>query len=257
MQQLSVVIICKNEAHIIDKVLESLFGLTDNIIIYDNGSTDSTIEKVKSYPVRLERGDWEGFGKTKNKAIGLAKYDWILSLDADESIDEELKRALLDLTLDDEKTVYDLRFRNFLGKKPLHYGEWGKDHHIRLFNRKHVLWNDAPVHEELIIPPGFNIKKLNGLVLHFSMRDMNDYTLKMARYAMLNAEKYFGQGKKASWYRLKLSPGFTFIHNYIFRFGFLDGQAGFIAAKMTAWYTFLKYSRLKELWIKKEDKSVN
>ena len=83
MQPLSVVIICKNEADIIGTSLQSLEGITDDIIVYDSGSTDGTRETARKFPVQLHEGSWEGFGKTKTKAIRLAKYDWILSLDAD------------------------------------------------------------------------------------------------------------------------------------------------------------------------------
>jgi len=247
MQTLSVVIICKNEEDIIGRTLQSLQGLTDDIIVYDNGSTDNTVEIIKQFNVRLHQGAWEGFGKTKRKAITLAKYDWILSLDADEAIDEQLKNSVLQLTFDDEKTVYDLSFKNFFGDTVLKFGEWGGDKHIRLFNRKAVNWNDAPVHETLEIPKGILIKKLNGFVLHHTVKSIKDYSLKTVNYAMLNAEKYHQQGRKATWFKIRLSPGFTFLNYYIIKLGFLDGYTGYLCAKMTAYYTFLKYTRLKEL----------
>ena len=145
MALFSIVIICKNEAHIIGRTLQSLQGLTDDIVVFDNGSTDGTQELVKKSNARLIEGAWEGYGKTKRKATSLAKYDWILSLDADEAVDEELKNSLLQLDLSDERIVYDISFRNFLGNKYLRYGEWGGDHHIRMFNRRHVNYNEADI----------------------------------------------------------------------------------------------------------------
>ena len=247
MQSLSVVIVCKNEAGIIGRTLESLQGLTDDIIVYDNGSTDNTIEVVRQFTIQLHQGNWEGFGKTKNKANVLAKYDWILSLDADEAIDEELKQSLLALPLDNTKLLYQIKYKNFLGNKYLKYGEWGSDKHTRLFNRKTISWDDAPVHEQLIIPADAVINIVKGYILHYTMKDIKDYAAKMVNYAMLNAEKYFRQGKKASWLKLRVSPGFSFFSNYILKAGFLDGHTGYVCAKMTAYYTFLKYARLKEL----------
>jgi glycosyltransferase involved in cell wall biosynthesis len=247
MAKLSVVIICKNEAGIIGRTLQSLQGLTDDIMVYDNGSTDGTQAIVQQQQARLIEGGWEGFGKTKMKATALARYDWILCLDADESIDDELKEALLELPLDNEKELYDMRFKNFIGNKYLKYGEWGGDHHIRLFNRKQVRWDEEPVHEKLIYPADAVIKKIKGFVEHYTIRNIDDYAHKMVKYAMLNGLKYHQQGKKASWFKLRLSPGFTFLHYYVLKFGFLDGHAGYLCARMTAWYTFLKYARLKEL----------
>lgn len=247
MSLFSVVIVCKNEADVIAGTLQSLAGVTDDIFVYDNGSTDGTQQIIKQFDVHLHEGTWEGFGKTKNKASRLAKYDWILSLDADEAIDDQLKQSLLELTLPPDKTVFDISFKSFLGKKYLKYGEWGGDHHIRLFNRKQVSWDEAPVHESLIIPADITTMKLKGYVLHLTMKDMEDYIRKMTNYAMLNAEKYYQQGKKASWFKIRMSPGFTFFNYYILKLGFLDGHTGYVCAKMTAYYTFLKYAKLKEL----------
>jgi len=248
MQSFSIVIICKNEADVIAGTLQSIQGLTDDIVVYDNGSNDKTIEIVKQFNVQLHQGDWEGYAKTKKKAIELAKYDWIFSLDADESIDVELKQFLLALELKNEKEVYKLVFKNFLGNKYLKYGEWGGDKHIRLFNRKKVTWNDSAIHEQLILPKDIEVKKAKGYVLHQTAKDINEYASKVFKYAMLNAENYYQQGKRSSWFWICISPGFNFFNYYVLRLGFLDGHAGYVCAKMTAWYTFLKYSRLKELY---------
>lgn len=247
MQSISVVIVCKNEANIIGSTLQSLEGLTDDIVVFDNGSTDATTDTVRKFNVQLHKGNWEGFGKTKNNANALAKYDWILSLDADEKIDPVLKQSLLELDLKNEKTVYEIRFKNFLGNKYLKYGEWGGDKHIRLFSRKTAYWDAAAVHEQLMTPKGTAVKKLNGFVLHQTMKNLEEYSAKMLNYAMLNAEKYYRLGKRSSWFRMHMSPGFTFFNYYILKLGFLDGRAGYICARMTAYYTFLKYARLKEL----------
>jgi hypothetical protein len=111
-----------------------------------------------------------------------------------------------------------------------------------------VHWNDEPVHEELLLPADTVVKNLKGFVLHYTMKDIDDYSRKMRNYAMLNAEKYFRQGKKATWYKLRISPGLTFFNCYIIKRGFMDGYLGYVSAKMTAYYTFLKYVRLKELY---------
>jgi glycosyltransferase involved in cell wall biosynthesis len=248
MVNISIVINCRNEATVIAATLQSLRSVTDDIIVYDNGSTDGTQQVVKQLRVQLHEGPWEGFGKTKNKANALAKYDWILSMDADEEIDEQLKASLLAFNPIAEKAVYDLSFKTFIGNKCLYYGEWRGDHHIRLFHRKYVQWDDEPVHEKLLIPGDFSILKLKGYVLHRTIKDIKGYAEKTTKYAMLNAEKYFRQGKKASWIKLRLSPGFTFFHYYILKLGFLDGFEGYLCAKMTAHYTFLKYARLRERW---------
>jgi hypothetical protein len=110
-----------------------------------------------------------------------------------------------------------------------------------------VKWDEAPVHENLVIPAGTTVKRINGFILHRTLRNVNDYQKKMQGYAMLGAEKYYRQGKKANWFKLHLSPFFTFINYYFFKLGFLDGREGYIIARMTAGYTYMKYVKLREL----------
>ena len=252
MKRLSVVIVCKNGAKVIGETIKSFSGLTDDILIYDNGSTDGTKEIVKKTNARLVEGSWEGFGKTKNKANALAKYDWILSLDADEAIDEELKENLLKQDLADETKVFEFKFKNFLGNKWLRYGEWGDDKHTRLFNRKKINWNDADVHESLLLPADVKIISNPGYVLHKTAPDIASYESKMESYAALNAEKYFKQQKRAGSFKMFFSAAFSFIKNYFFKLGFLDGATGYHCARINARYTFLKYKKLNERWNKKQ-----
>jgi glycosyltransferase involved in cell wall biosynthesis len=247
MQKISVVIICKNEEDEIGRTLQSLEGLTDDIVVLDNGSTDRTKDIVHDSGARLIEESWEGFGKTKNKATGFAKYDWVLNLDADESIDEELKNSLLNLSLQNDNEAFEMKFRNFLGDTYLRFGEWGGDRHIRLFNRRKVNWDEAIIHEGLILPPGIRIKKLRGFVLHHTVKNEVEFTGKMLKYGLLNAEKYAREGKKSSWIKVYLAPVFSFLKYYVFKLGFLDGRAGLICAKMSSYYTHVKSARLLEL----------
>jgi glycosyltransferase involved in cell wall biosynthesis len=252
MQRFSVVIVCKNGSEVIGETIKSFSGLTDDILIYDNGSTDGTKEIVKQSNARLVEGSWEGFGKTKNKATALAKYDWILSLDADEAIDEELKENLLLQNLANDKIVFEFKFKNFLGDKWLRFGEWGNDKHIRLFNRKEIKWNDADVHESLLLPKDVKIISTHGYVLHKTAASISGYENKMENYALLNAEKYFKQQKTSGSLKMFFSAIFSFIKNYFFKLGFLDGATGYHCARINARYTFLKYQKLHELQNKKQ-----
>ena len=251
MQRLSVVIVCKNGAKVIGETIISFSGLTDDILIYDNGSTDDTKEIVKQSNARLVEGSWEGFGKTKNKANALAKYDWILSLDADEAIDEELKENLMKQDLADDKRAIEFKFKNFLGNKWLRFGEWGDDKHIRLFNRMKIKWNDADVHESLLLPDDVKVISVQGYVLHKTAANFSEYQNKMENYAALNAEKYFKQQKRSGSLKMFFSAAFSFIKNYFFKLGFLDGTTGYHCARINARYTFLKYKKLNELWNKR------
>jgi glycosyltransferase involved in cell wall biosynthesis len=246
--EFSVVIVCKNEGAIIGKTLKALQGFAPDVVVYDNGSTDNTIEVAKTFAVNLVQGSWEGFGKTKNKANSFAKHSWILSLDADEVPDSELKEAIAQLTDTSATDVFDIRFKNYFGDKWLRYGEWGRDKHIRLFNKSNVSWDEAPVHEQLQFPPDVRVCLLGGAILHYTAENLTEYEVKLMKYAALNGEKYFLNGKKANSLKKYISAGFHFLQNYIFRLGFLDGSAGFSCAAMMAKYTFVKYKKLEQLW---------
>jgi glycosyltransferase involved in cell wall biosynthesis len=247
MTPISVVIIARNEAHIISKTLQSVHALTDDIVVVDSGSTDGTQQLCRDNKATVIETAWNGFGPNKNKGIAAATYDWILSIDSDEMPDEELLLSLRSIDFAETEAVYNIRFKTFLGNKLIRFGEWGKDAHIRLFNRTKVSWNNAAVHEQLIIPSSTSVKNLKGYILHYTMKDLADYATKMTSYALLNAEGNFQKGKKAGWVKRNLSHRFSFFRNYFLKLGFLDGVEGYWIARMTSYYTFLKYARLYEL----------
>jgi glycosyltransferase involved in cell wall biosynthesis len=244
---LSVVIICRNEAHIIGRTIAAAQKVTDDIVVVDSGSTDGTQQVVTGSGARLLETGWDGYGPNKNKGVLLAKHDWILSIDADELIDDTLAAQLQALELTDPTVVYNIRFRAFLGDKMIRFGEWAGDEHIRLYNRHHVNWNDAQVHESLKLPAGTKTMRLKGYIHHYTSRDLQDFASKTMDYAMLNAMKYYQMGKRSSWLQRRISPTFSFILNYLLRLGFLDGESGYTVARMNAWYTWLKYTKLREL----------
>ncbi|MGC4100615.1 glycosyltransferase family 2 protein [Ferruginibacter sp.] len=244
---ISVVIITRNEAHIIANTLQSLQEVSGDFVIVDSGSTDDTVAICKKMGAKVIETTWDGYGPNKNKGIDAAANDWILNLDADEAIDEELSTAIQQLALQDENTVYNFKFRNFFCGKWIRYGEWSGDKHIRLFNRKKVRWDNAAVHESLTLHDDTKVSLLPGNILHYTTQHIDEYINKTVAYAKLNAKKYYLQGKRASFFKLRLAPGFTFVQHYILRLGFLDGWEGYLIAKTTAWYTFLKYSFLKEM----------
>jgi glycosyltransferase involved in cell wall biosynthesis len=248
----SVVIITKNEAHIIEQTLQRLQGISDDIILVDSGSTDGTQAIGKKYNTTIIETNWDGYGATKNKGNAAAENAWILSIDADEAVDEELKAALKEADLQNDNVVYQIKRNSFFCGKRIHFGEWAGDTVLRLFNRNRVHWNDAAVHETLVMSDDAKIVLLKGSLSHYTVHSVEEYKEKTLRYAKLSAEKYFAQGKKTNFLKIYIAPAFTFLQHYIFRLGFLDGTAGFIIAKTTAWYTHLKYFYLNKLNTRKQ-----
>jgi glycosyltransferase involved in cell wall biosynthesis len=243
----SVVIICCNAAATIQKTLASAFLLTTDVVVVDSGSTDSTLSIIETTNAKLVQMEWLGFGATKNKGNEAAKWDWIVSLDADEVLSNELVAAITAININEPHSVYSFHRLNYLGLTPIKYGEWKNDWTVRLFNRQLVRWDDAPVHEKLILPPAVKNKKLNGWLHHYTAVNIDNYKQKLEKYAASMAEKYYAKGKKAPNYKIYISPVFSFLKYYIVHLGWMDGEAGWQISRAHALYTFKKYKKLKEL----------
>ncbi|SDD24829.1 Glycosyltransferase involved in cell wall bisynthesis [Mucilaginibacter pineti] len=246
MATVSVVIITKNEAEMLNRSLAMLRQISDDIIVIDNDSTDDTLTVAASNGCRIYPKNWDGYGANKNKGIQLAKHDWILSIDADEIPDAELLNTIALLQLDDNKTVYDIPFRSYYGSKLIRFGTWGRDHHIRLFNRIHVKWTEPPVHETLLLPKKSTVKKLTGHLHHYSVSNAKEHEAKTLLYSRLSAIKYLQSGKKAGVVKLYIAPLFHFVKIYVILLGFLDGKEGWNIAKMAFKNTWLKYHYLNK-----------
>ncbi|NCI47726.1 glycosyltransferase family 2 protein [Sediminibacterium soli] len=244
---LSVVIICRNESHIIGRTIAAAQKVSDDIVVVDSGSTDGTQQVVTGTGARLLETGWTGYGPNKNKGVAMARHDWILSIDADEVLDQKLCDVLTVLALREDDIVYNIRFRAFLGEKMIRFGEWAGDEHIRLYNRNRVQWNEAEVHEALQMPDIKQVVTLKGYIHHYTSRNLEEFADKTVRYAMLNAMKYHQRGKKSWWLQRRLAGPVSFVTNYLLRLGFLDGEAGYTIAKMNAWYTWMKYAQLQQL----------
>jgi len=240
MVPVSIVIITKNEADIIAGCIEQAMLITDDVVMIVNNTADIA-DQNRPAALRVYKEVWEGYGANKNKGIEKAKYNWVLSIDADEIADAELIRSLNQLDFNNPAVVYDIKFRSYFGDKLILHGSWGRDHHIRLFNRNLVKWSDTQVHETLLMPADVIVKKIGGCLHHYSVTDIVEYANKSSYYAKLSAKKYFGAGIKAGFVKLYLSPVFGFIKNYILYLGFLDGREGLDIAKTTMKHTRRKY----------------
>ena len=247
MSLFAIVIVAKNSADKIGRLLKSVQGLSDEIWVCDTGSSDDTMEIAKSFGVIVHQMPWEGYGTTKRKASLLPQKDWILSLDSDEEVSLELYQSLQAWQPADNQTVYSVVWKTFMGEQWIRYSDWGNDWKKRLFNRQIVNWDDAIAHEDLRSALSFQVIRLKGQLNHYSFTDTNDYARKMINSALLRGKEYHLQGKKSNWVQRTFGPPFNFFKCYVLRLGFLDGQKGWLIAHTSAYYTFLKYSTLYEL----------
>ena len=255
MIPVSIVIITNNEADVIANCIKAAGLITNDIVIVDNGSTDNTIAIACENGCNVYQNAWTGYGANKNKGIALAKYDWILSLDADEVADATLIQSLHNLKLDNTDVVYDIKYRSYFGKKRIKFGYWGRDHHVRLFNRNLVKWSEPKVHETLLLPKQVKVQNIGGYLHHYSVKDGKECMNKAVHYAKLSAENYFKAGKKPSFINLYISPYFAFFINYFLFLGILDGKEGWEISKTIFKNKWLKYhylSSMKHVYQKKQ-----
>lgn len=248
MQPISVVIIVKNEAHIIAKTIAAVQPLTDDVVICDTGSTDDTMAVAQAAGARVIQEQWKGFGPTKNKANTHATYDWILQIDADEVPHASLITSLQVLQLDDPLVKYRVVLKNYYCGKYLRFGNFKDIQRVRLFNRTQVKWNEDDVHEALISKEPVTEVLLPGFIQHYTYTTIDEHLQKIENYTSLSATLLFKQKKKASFVKLFLSPAVSFSVNYFIKLGFLDGYYGFKAAWLSAYHSHLKYKKLRELY---------
>lgn len=249
MINISIVIIVRNGAKTLSRCLESVRDF-DDVVLYNNSSTDDTALIAASYSnVHLIEGEFIGFGPTKNAAAEYAKHDWILSLDADEVLDdilvEEIKKTQFNL-----KTVYVLLRKNFYKSIEIVHC-WGEDEIVRLYNRKVTRYSDNAIHE-YIVSEGLTIQKLSHSFSHYPYQSISEFVLKADRYSTLFAEDNVGK-KSSSPAKAMFDGLYSFFRTFIIKRGFLDGYAGLIISFSHMVTNFYKYMKLYEM--NKEQKS--
>lgn len=244
---LSLAVITYNEEDNMIRLLKALEDIADEIIIVDSFSTDRTKQVCTEHPkVRFFEKKFEGYGEQKNHALNLCTQDWILFLDADEVPDQSLKKSIKKVidSPDSGFNVYKAKFINHLGIHVIRHGGWGNVMRERLFKRNTAAYSDDKVHEFLVTNEKAGV--LEGNIDHYTYRCIHHHVTKINTYSDMMAEKMFDRGKKINRLKIIFNPIFEFNKVFFFKFGFLDGFAGFYVAKTLAYYTFLKYIKLRE-----------
>jgi glycosyltransferase involved in cell wall biosynthesis len=247
MNKLSVVIITFNESKNILRCLQAASCVADEIIVYDSYSTDDTCEIATQFGAKVIQGTWQGYAKSKNLANEKARYDWILSLDADEVLSKILQDNIIKLKLTGLKTASFKRLTNYCGAWIKHAG-WYPDIKLRIFNRKQMQWQGL-IHEELKPIEQKAIKPilLQGDCLHYSYTSIESHYEQTNKFSKLSAQSLHEKGIKTTIIKIYLAPIFKFIQMYFLKLGILDGYYGFVICKISAQATFQKYSKLKAL----------
>ncbi len=229
---LSVIIITKNESINIRRCLESVQWV-DEIIVVDSGSLDNTVFIAKEFTDKVYETDWPGYGVQKQRALSYATGDWVLNIDADETVNAALKNEITQVMAAKGPSAYRVpSCMNFYGK-PLRYSGSPK-RHIRLFKRAVARYSDDIVHEKILLQDGANIGQLNSPIMHHSYRDLTHALDKINLYSSYSAKIRIKEKKPASLIKTILGTGWMFFRCFVLQRGFMDGQDGFVIAVINA-----------------------
>jgi len=245
MNRLSICVITLNEAHDLPRLLKSVEGIADEIVVVDSGSTDATLEIARSAGARVLARAWTNYAEQKNFAAAQASADWILLLDADEELSGELRASILEWkAAPPQFPVYEMaRLAWFLGAW-IRHSRWYPDWQRRLFDRRQARFSGA-IHESLQFPgsPG----RLRGDLLHYTVRNLQEQREKSDEYSTLSARAMFESGRRrwraAKWF----ATPWAWIRYFVLGAGFLDGYRGLLIAHSAATTVWLKYTKLGQL----------
>ena len=242
MTTLAVTVITKNESKQIRNCLESVKWV-DEIIILDSGSTDDTVAICREYTDKVFATDWPGFGVQKNRAIQKAACEWILSIDADESVSEALRREIEEaIRQPGNRVAYQIpRRSSYCGRFMRHSG-WWPDYVTRLFRQGVARFSDDLVHERLMVQGATG--RLTHPLMHEAFSDLEEVLETANAYSSAGARLMHQQHKKASLMGAVSHGLWSFFHTYVVRAGFLEGKEGFMLAVSNGEGTYYKYLKL-------------
>jgi glycosyltransferase involved in cell wall biosynthesis len=248
LSALSVVIITYNEESKIERCLQSVVAVADEIIVVDSFSTDGTESICSHFNVRFIQQKFLGYIEQKNFAISFASYPYILSLDADEALSLPLQNWLLQEKVRGLKAdAYSFnRFNNYCGQWIKH-GDYYPDRKLRLFKKGLGHWGGENPHDKMVMNTGSSHQTIRKDILHWSFATYDDHKTQMNRFSEIAAKAMYSRNKQASLAKPYLSAAWAFFNGFIVKAGFLDGINGWRIATMNAYYSYKKYSQLRAM----------
>ncbi|MBF9251871.1 glycosyltransferase family 2 protein [Pontibacter sp. 172403-2] len=241
---LSVVIITFNEEANIARCLDSVEGIADEVVVVDSFSTDRTKEICLAKGARFVEHAFAGHIEQKNYALTQATFDFVLSMDADEALSDQLKASVLAVKHNWRADVYQMnRLTSYCGKWIKHTG-WYPDRKLRLFDKRKVVWGGENPHDKIIPGQGASIAYISGDLLHYSYTSIRQHLNQINLFTDIALKEMQQQGRRVSIPGLIVKPPFRFIRMYLLQLGFLDGFEGFCIATLSAYSVFAKYAKL-------------
>ncbi len=248
MIAISAVIITFNEEKNIARCLKSLIGVVDEIVVLDSFSKDNTKSICEAHGVKFFEYAFDGHIQQKNRAIAYASNSYVLSLDADEALDETLKQSILQVKQNWTHDAYSMnRLTNYCGHWVKHCN-WYPDKKLRLWDSRKGHWTGTNPHDRYeLLDNNRPILHLNGDILHYSYYTLDDHYKQVNYFTDIASKAFVAKGKRAPIFKLWLNPVIRFVSIYFFNLGFLDGKSGYLIARISAYATYLKYKKIRQL----------
>lgn len=247
MDKISAVIITLNEERNIERCIKSVLAVADEILVIDSLSTDKTTAIAESFGVKVIKQSFLGHIEQKNFAKNQAAHVWVLSLDADEALSDQLRDSILE-----EKTLglsggYSMnRLTNYCGKWIKHSG-WYPDVKLRLFRKDDGGWTGVNPHDRYVLSSGSTLKHLPGDLLHYSFYTMEEHRAQIEKFSTISSQAKYAKGIRSNVLKVWVKPAAKFLKSFVLKRGFLDGYYGWIIATYSAYATYLKYSKLLKI----------
>ena len=247
MNGLSVVIITYNEEKNIHRCITSVSKIADEIIVLDSFSDDDTVAIAAAAGAVVKQSGFAGYVEQKNKAIALATNHYVLLLDADEALSNELANAVLKEKQSFAFKAYCMKRSNIFCGTTIQHGLWYPDIKLRLFDKRYGNCGGLNPHDKVIMKQGIAVKQLHGSIIHTTFNSIAAYQHRNEQISTIAAQSIFDAGIKKSPLKIIVSPLWTFINGYFLRMGFLEGYNGLVIAILTAQQSYLKYYKLRQL----------
>jgi len=247
MITISGLIITFNEEKNIARCIKSMQPVCDEIVVIDSGSTDRTVQIANELGARTIYNPFEGHIEQKNYAISKAKFDYVLSLDADEELDTELIRNITKLksTILHDGIMFN-RLTRYVDKW-IYHCDWYPDTKLRLWRKGRGQWGGTNPHDIVVMASNAKVKKISGNLKHYSYNSISEHIDQTNKFTTIAAKAAYQNGVRSSLFKIATRPILKFIKDYFLRLGILDGKYGFVICYINSLSALLKYSKLKDL----------
>lgn len=246
MRKITATVITYNEGENIERCLKSLQDVADEIIVVDSFSTDNTLEICSKYDCVVTQRRFYGYGAQKQYAVSLSTNSYILSIDADEYLDDDLRRSIIKLKNDGfSHRIYSLDRLNYYCNIPVKHSGWSPDYPIRLFDKRYASWNLRDVNEAVIFPGTLRPQLIFGLLIHHKCNSDDELRRKEDRYASINAKILVNEGCRTNILTPYIKAAAAFLHTYVRQLGCLDGRVGLQISRTAAHSALATYKLVR------------